>query len=215
MNKPAFPPESDELEALSALADGQEADPSTVAAACRHWASNETARVAWHRWHLIGDVLRSDELARAPAHDEAFLTRLRERLAQEPVPLAPRAVARPAAKVSGGAAWALRWRAPAAIAAGGMVVLVAASVLMQPRTEALPGGSLAQADASGSRPTVMTSVVNGQNLDAPPLAPLNAQMLRDTQLDRYLQAHRVAAGALPAASPANPNRRIETVSFAP
>jgi sigma-E factor negative regulatory protein RseA len=215
MNKPAFSPESDELETLSALADGQSTGPSAVADACRHWASSEAARAAWHRWHLIGDVLRSDELARSPAHDEAFLARLRERLGQEPVPLAPHAVARPAAGISGGTARGLRWRAPAAMAAGGMVALVAASMLMQPRPQALSGGGLAQVDASGSRPAALTKLANGPNLDAPPLAPLNAQMLRDTQLDRYLQAHRLAAGALPAASPANPNRRIETVSFAP
>jgi hypothetical protein len=61
------------------------------------WRDDARARETWHAYHLIGDVLRSEELAHAPARDEAFLAGLRQRLAAEPAILAPAPV-RPAAK---------------------------------------------------------------------------------------------------------------------
>jgi len=86
-NKPAT-----EDDTLSALADGQ-ALPHEVAAACQAWRDDERQRERWHAYHLIGDSLRSQELASAPQRDEAFLAALRQRLAAEPVVLAPAAVA--------------------------------------------------------------------------------------------------------------------------
>ena len=75
------------LEELSAFADGQlDHDAATRLAA--KWRDCEETRKAWHSYHLIGDVLRSDELA-GGARNEAFLQALRARLAQEPVVLAP------------------------------------------------------------------------------------------------------------------------------
>src|SRR5574343_695773 len=115
-------------ERLSALSDGELPDDE-VAAACRAWRDDAGCRAQWHAHHLIGDVLRSPDLAVRPAADEAFLQGLRARLAAEPVPLAPApwqaapvvtgdplldtvrpaAVRRPRLR---------RWAAPAGIAAG-------------------------------------------------------------------------------------------------
>ncbi|MFN0182679.1 MAG: RseA family anti-sigma factor, partial [Aquabacterium sp.] len=75
---------------MSDLMDGRvDADaPSSVQA----WASDADLRASWHAYHLAADVMRSDDLASPAGQDEAFLQRLRLRLAQEPVPFAPQAL---------------------------------------------------------------------------------------------------------------------------
>lgn len=70
---------------LSALVDGHGA----AEAACSRWRDDEAVRRDWHAYHLIGDVMRSDELASRPGRDAAFLLALRAKLAEEPVVLAP------------------------------------------------------------------------------------------------------------------------------
>ena len=108
---------------LSALADG-EADAATTERGCAAWAgADAAARQSWHAYHLIGDVLRSDDLASAPARDQAFLDRLRVRLADEPAILAPQPlprVATPSAPARSRRGWAL----PMAMAAGVMALAV-------------------------------------------------------------------------------------------
>jgi RNA polymerase sigma-70 factor (ECF subfamily) len=122
---------------LSALADGE---ASELAQACRSWREDATARQTWHTYHLIGDVLRSEELAHAPARDEAFLASLRQRLAAEPTVLAP-------APVQQANAPRVRqpWLLPAAVAAGFVAV---AGVLVVTRTSQ-PGAPVATPDPGG------------------------------------------------------------------
>lgn len=74
-------------EALSALVDG-EASASEVARACTAWRDDAQVRAHWSTYQLIGDVLRSDEMADASGSAE-FLKSFRARLSQEPVVLAP------------------------------------------------------------------------------------------------------------------------------
>ena len=62
-----------ERERLSALVDG-EADAAGSRASCAHWQASAEARGDWHAWQLIGDVLRSDELASDAGHDAALAT---------------------------------------------------------------------------------------------------------------------------------------------
>jgi sigma-E factor negative regulatory protein RseA len=78
-----------EREALSALVDG-EAQSQEVARACAAWRYQPDAQATWYTYQLIGDAMRSDDLAHAASGD-AFLSKFRERLAQEPVVLAPSA----------------------------------------------------------------------------------------------------------------------------
>jgi sigma-E factor negative regulatory protein RseA len=75
-------PTTQELELISALADGQLAseDFAAVLAICE---ADEQALDSWNAYHLIGDVLRSPGLA-PQVSDAAFLARLRTGLAQEP-----------------------------------------------------------------------------------------------------------------------------------
>jgi sigma-E factor negative regulatory protein RseA len=81
-------------EDLSALADG-EVDARSAAALSEAWRQDADLRARWHRYQLIGDVLRSPELA-GTGRDASFLAALRSRLAQEPVVLAPAAAIPPA-----------------------------------------------------------------------------------------------------------------------
>lgn len=185
---------------LSALVDG-ELDTEAVHAACADWHADGQARMQWHAYHLIGDVLRSDALASNARHDESFLRRLRERLAAEPAVLAPQplpSVAPAAARVS--ARW--KWLAPAAVAAGFVAV---ASVLVVTRgTLPASGGEgavLASATAPGravmatAAPVrVAAPVVAGEGLVAPQ-AVVDSQFVRDARLDRYLAAHMEFGGS--------------------
>ena len=94
---------------LSALADGDATD-GEAARAFQAWRDDPDARATWHGYQLIGDVLRSEDLASEPRTDEAFLMALRARLADEPVVLTPQphaeetAVAAPAVANAGAAA---------------------------------------------------------------------------------------------------------------
>jgi sigma-E factor negative regulatory protein RseA len=75
-------PTTQNLEMISALADGQLASED-FAAALAICEADEQALDSWNAYHLIGDVLRSPGLA-PQASDAAFLARLRRSLAQEP-----------------------------------------------------------------------------------------------------------------------------------
>ncbi|WP_170200680.1 sigma-E factor negative regulatory protein, partial [Ideonella azotifigens] len=74
------------LQGLSALSDG-EADGRELRLSVDAWRQDPELRASWHCYALIGDVLRSDDLASAPKQDASFLTALRSKLAQEPVVL--------------------------------------------------------------------------------------------------------------------------------
>ena len=73
---------------MSALYDGQ-AQGAELDLAVRACSSDPEVMRAWQDWHLIGDVMRSQDLAPARGRDEAFLERLRAELAREPIVLAP------------------------------------------------------------------------------------------------------------------------------
>lgn len=161
---------------LSLLMDG-ELPPGEAAAALAGFRHHAAARADWHAYHLIGDVLRSEDLAAAPAHDERFVQALRSRLADEPVPtdLLPLVALAPGAAAGTAPAAAPRRRAaswlvaPAAVAAG--FVAVAAVLVVNQPVVAPP----AAAPVIALAPT--------------PAAPA-ATLIRDAQLDRYLAAHR-------------------------
>ena len=158
---------------LSALIDGQ-ADAGEVAQACAAWRDGPEARAQWHRYLLVGDVMRSDELAGRPAADERFLQALRVRLADEAVPLAPRSTS------NGPAQRGLRWRrvgGPLAMAAGFAAVAGMVWVL-RATPEETAGPTLARND-SGLR--------GGNNSS---LAIEAVELVRDRTIDRYLEDRR-------------------------
>ncbi len=199
-SKPTGSPVQGQL--LSSVADGQ-ANAEQLAHATRLWRDDAQARATWHTYHLIGDVLRSDELARDPARDVQFLSALRGRLALEPAVLAP--VATSARR----AAW--RWPSATAVAAGFMVVAAGALLLRpglpEPRSPALaraPGQVLPP-------PGVAVTVATG--VQPVPAGQLGLTLLRDAQLDRYLHAHRAFGATAPVAQQVAGRRALETVSL--
>ena len=122
------------FEALSALADN-EASERDIQRACSAWREQPEARERWQSYQLIGDVMRSEGLARAKSSDADFLAGVRARLDQEAVVLAPAALPT-AAHASASApqvasladARALRhrrWAGPLSVAAGFVMVISA------------------------------------------------------------------------------------------
>lgn len=178
---------------ISALADGQlggEAFAHAVAQAC----APGSARAAWHTYHVIGDVLRSGELAGgAPAVD--FVGRFQQRLVGEPR-LYPEVVAtaqaaamvRPSEPNSPAANASLfRWKlvaGAACVAAAATVVLSVSGVMgVSPAR-----GVLVQAPGApvvAAKPALNADVAAAQ-------APV---MIRNPRLDELLAAHRQSGGA--------------------
>jgi len=173
-------------ELISALADGQlqgDAFARAVEAAC---ASRE-ARDTWHAYHLIGDVLRSGELA-AGAPAPLFLEKLSRRLAQEqvacPEPAAASAAAvretgRPAANDG-----SFRWKMVAGIASVAAFAAVGWSVLgsaVPPLGAVQPQLAVAPQPLAGDAATLLTRSEPGL-------------MIRDPKLDEMLAAHRQFGG---------------------
>ena len=191
---------------LSAMADG-EADTAAVGRGCAAWAAgDDDARRGWHAYHLIGDVLRSGDLASPPDHDRAFLQRLNARLDHEPAVLAP-APLRMAAPARRRQTWAV----PAALAAGVMAVAVVLVVAQGPAGGGASAPNLAA--APGAATTVAAALPLAAPAALPEPAPQGGRVLRDAQLDHYLRAHRDYATALPGSLPGGSGRSIATVSF--
>ena len=206
------------LERLSALVDG-ELGGQFADQACAHWRETAESRAAWHAYHLIGDVLRSDDLACHPSRDIGFLVSLRARLDQEPVVLAPRPL-QPLPRsvderMAEGSAFAVAsprrrhtWAASAAVAAGFLAV---AGALTLTRPGAPPGSAPAnlavraasRADDSTSLASTQTpmggpqavSIERGQQAVEPQGLVATGQVIRDARLDRYLAAHQQFAGS--------------------
>lgn len=198
---PSFPQPTDDARArLSALADGDVRDASELERACTGWREDAELRRTWHCYQLIGDVMRSEELARPAARDAAFLAGLRERLAAEPVVLAPEPL--PAAPARRRHAWLM----PAAAVAGFVVVagVLVVTRISQPGVEAGPGFAAAPA---GVMP--VSAGTNGANRSLAVQAPSGDTLLRDERLDEYLRAHQFARGGAALSAPTAAVRRVE------
>jgi sigma-E factor negative regulatory protein RseA len=209
MNAPRHPEPVDHPQAgerLSSFVDG-EGRPDDVEDACRRWKADETFRRDWATYHLIGDVLRSEELSPARPGDAAFLQGLRARLASEPVPLAPAPLPPPPVA----AARLRRWLAPAAMAAGVMAVGTAFMVMRADVTgpavgwgsqvAATPPADLRRAGAL-TRPVAAPASAQG-------VMVLDGQVIRDARLDAYFEAHRGAVGPVPSAMPGGALRSVD------
>jgi sigma-E factor negative regulatory protein RseA len=196
-------------ELLSSLADG-ELTAGSVTLACGHWRISAESQSAWHAYQLIGDVLRSDDLASDPASDARFLTDFRARLASEPVVLAPQALDVVAATRMSGHSVASNvrsgirtWGHPWAIAAG-MAAVAGALVFTRAPSTPLSTDTISAADASRMTPAssdAPRATLATIQTDATPLARepevfvANGKLIRDARLDRYLAAHKQFAGS--------------------
>ncbi len=182
-----------EDEDLSAMADG-ELGAGAVARICGQWHDEPAARERWHDYHLIGDVLRSDDLASSSAHVHDFLATLRNRMADEPILLAPgRPGVTPYVAPSRAPVGRRRVAAVGAIAAGFMVVVAGAVTLFgQPNTGILATEPTGQTFAQGAPGLAVAARSAGRADLVSELQPTVAsgQLIRDAKLDSYLSAHR-------------------------
>jgi sigma-E factor negative regulatory protein RseA len=195
-------------ERLSALADG-ELDAAALAQVCADWRDDGESRAAWHSYQLIGDVLRSGDLASNAARDAAFLVAFRARLAAEPVVLAPSRedaealeVAHVARVASFGRGRSARWtwRSSSAVAAG--FVVVAGALVMtrsnEPRQDLQVVASIARPAPASVAPVARDAsevvVAQPAQVNEPQTLVANGQVIRDARLDRYLAAHKQFAG---------------------
>ncbi len=206
-------------EALSALVDG-EASPSEVAQTCAAWRGDADTRANWHEYQLIGDVMRSQDLA-GTTPSAAFLNNFRARLAQEPVVLAPAAAAvarKPLPAVA--PVKALRplqrrtWTGPIAVAAS--FVAVVASLLGNQVGPDAGSGALLMGAASGDGLTMglnetrMVSLADAPSFNKPDTQA--AVLVRDPRVDQALSGVAVARQSADL-SFSNAGALAQTVSF--
>jgi sigma-E factor negative regulatory protein RseA len=203
---------------LSALADGDATD-SEAARAFQAWRDDPDARSSWHAYQLIGDVLRSDDLASEPAADQSFLVALRARLAVEPVVLAPQprmaeeSVVQAVVANAGGRSRA-RWQGPLAMAAGFLVVIGGLNIV-RPFSN-LAGAPLASGTAAASSAVLANAApgnasgVVATSLQTPAQASAQVQANAD-QLAPYLAAHRQSTMSGPFQMPGGDIRNVSLV----
>lgn len=207
---------ADREEQLSALVDG-ELDSARLSAWCAAWRDDAETRACWHRYQLIGDVLRSEDLASTADHDAAFLIALRAKIELEPVVLAPGGVAGHAPVVEQGSSAApaeqlagkMRrrgWGAPAAVAAGFVVVVAGALTVGRSPTRVdssaipmvvnAPEANSAQLGQPLAAVSLESGIVprNADVADEPQTLVANGKLVRDARLDRYFAAHQQWSG---------------------
>ncbi len=185
-------------EQLSALADGQLPDEEWASAL--GFAATDEGRETWQLYQLVGDVLRSPELARQTHDDGAFLARLRQGLAQEPLhgvppvaaattPPQPPEIPQPATFVPKAAAndSVFRWKMLAGVASLATVAALAWSTWGSSQAPAAQQWSMAA-------PLVAPATVSAANSPANPASHPQV-MLRDPRLDELLAAHQRFHGA--------------------
>jgi sigma-E factor negative regulatory protein RseA len=166
-------------ERLSAFVDGELFDsehPNTILAELDH-----QDRTAWSCYHLIGDALRSDDLAVSPATSSAFLSGFSARFESEAHVLAPAAV--PAAR----RLLALRRRVVPAFAVAAAAATLTWIVMPQLQgvntgagvTQVASRSDSMQRVAMASMPVATTAQANVPERN----------IIRDANLDQYLEAH--------------------------
>jgi sigma-E factor negative regulatory protein RseA len=194
-------------ELLSALVDGElYGDELSQAVA---WAEEGEGHASWQLYHLVGDVLRSPELAHHSQHD--LLSGLRAQLAHEPpLSLQPAALEQlaPAQLPMTSAVQSLvrdpvanasvfRWKMAAGFASVAAVAAMGWNLVVVP---ARTGSQLAQAPAASQASVQLAQGMPGAPMMSVPqtdgsviaVATGNGSevILRDPRLDELLAAHR-------------------------
>jgi sigma-E factor negative regulatory protein RseA len=178
-------------ERLSALVDGEPLDGLQLGQLLA--GLGESERTTWAQYHVIGDALRSDELALSPAVSETFMTRFAASFAAEPHLLAPAAVS-PVARTL--LSWRRRVVPTFAVAAAAATL----TWIVVPQLQGV-GGAQVQVASAGA-PQAQVQRVAAVQAGAQP-ALQDANIIRDASLDQYLEAHQqfaqqpVVTGSMP------------------
>ncbi len=173
-------------ERLSAFVDGEltvEEHLSGIFSELDH-----EGRAAWSEYHLIGDVLRSDELALSAAASHSFMTGFAARFEAEPHVLAPAAL--PAAREGAsrvGRILALRHRVVPTLAVAAAAATLTWIVVPQMRGgPGLAGGGAQLASVASSQGVQRVAMNAAPEQTA---AVQDGNIIRDARLDEYLEAH--------------------------
>ncbi|HEV3427874.1 MAG TPA: sigma-E factor negative regulatory protein [Paraburkholderia sp.] len=183
-------------ERLSAFVDGEfVAGTATEADAQAHLNAifsgfDDEDRKAWSAYHLIGDALRSDDLAMSPAASQSFMAGFAARFEAEPHVLAPAAVAAGiAASTHNGRVariLSLRHRVVPSLAIAAAAATLTWIVVPQMRGVGMAGGSqIAALQPAGDN--VQRVAMN--TLPVQTAAVQDGNIIRDARLDAYLEAH--------------------------
>ncbi|MDR2325779.1 MAG: sigma-E factor negative regulatory protein [Acidovorax sp.] len=192
-------------ELLSALVDG-ELQGDELAQALT-WAQGHEGHGSWQLYHLVGDVLRSPELAHHSQHD--LLSGLRAQLAKEPplalqpaeltqlAPAQPPLTSALAGRVADPVANAsvFRWKMAAGVASVAAVAALGWNLAVVPvglgsQVAQADGGAAVVPAASQPGQTPMMSVPQADgSVIAVATGNGNEVILRDPRLDELLAAH--------------------------
>jgi sigma-E factor negative regulatory protein RseA len=171
---------SSHSERLSAFVDGEL--PAEEHLSSIFSELDQEGRAAWSEYHLIGDVLRSDDLALSAAASRSFMTGFAARFEAEPHVLAPAAL--PAAREGAsrvGRILALRHRVVPTLAVAAAAATLTWIVVPQMRGTGLASGGAQLAAVASSQ---------GMQRVAMNAAPAqDGNIIRDARLDEYLEAH--------------------------
>jgi sigma-E factor negative regulatory protein RseA len=171
---------SSHSERLSAFVDGEL--PAEEHLSSIFSELDQEGRAAWSEYHLIGDVLRSDDLALSAAASRSFMTGFAARFEAEPHVLAPAAL--PATREGAsrvGRILALRHRVVPTLAVAAAAATLTWIVVPQMRGTGLASGGAQLAAVASSQ---------GMQRVAMNAAPAqDGNIIRDARLDEYLEAH--------------------------
>jgi sigma-E factor negative regulatory protein RseA len=170
-------------ERLSAFVDGESFDDSGDIS---QFLSGFTQRdrAAWSDFHLIGDALRSDDLAASPAASSAFMNAFSARFEAEAHVFAPAAI--PAVSAERLRSRLFRRRVVPAFA----VAAAAATLtwIVVPQLQGVDGHNGAQM-ASLSSDHVQRVAMASMPAASTRSPVVEANIIRDASLDQYLEAH--------------------------
>jgi sigma-E factor negative regulatory protein RseA len=168
-------------ERLSAFVDGESlSDVGDISLYISGFTSRD--RAAWSDYHLIGDTLRSDDLAASPVTSSAFMAAFSQRLETEAHVLAP--AASPAATVLRSSLFRRRVVPAFAVAAAAATL----TWIVVPQLQAVDGhaGTQLSSAATGSMQRVAMAPAAAVSTRSP---VVEANIIRDASLDQYLEAH--------------------------
>lgn len=194
-------------EQISALMDGQL--QGTELSQALDQASSSEGLATWHAYQLVGDVMRSPELAQTQTSSTEFWQRLQSQLANEkvgsmvelPVAVAAQEVQLPAHAMPEAANSAMfRWKMAAGFASLVAVVAIGWNSAYQLQQSSGGGQQLASntihAAPGLAQPVTSNMVVASNN----PRVPV---MIRDPRLDELLASHQQYHGASALQMPAS------------
>lgn len=169
-------------ERLSAFVDGEGLEGSDLGQFLAGFTRQD--RAAWSDFHLIGDALRSDDLASSPDKNSAFMNAFSARFEAEAHVFAPAAIPAAAAVTASARANVFRRRVVPAFA----VAAAAATLtwIVVPQLQGIDNHAGLQVASMGSdnvqRVALSTNPAKGQPI-------VEANIIRDASLDQYLEAH--------------------------